>query len=76
MLSSRKAVLLQSLNFLAFILTIVVNGLANAAGLNGRTTAEVSDLYPYGSDACRVRFLDLGRNLRVIAGFCGFSSVA
>jgi benzodiazapine receptor len=46
MLSSKKAVLLQSLNIFAFILTIVVNGLANSAGLNGRTTAEVSDLYP------------------------------
>jgi benzodiazapine receptor len=46
MLSSKKAVLLQSLNIFAFILTIVVNGLANSAGLNGRTTAEISDLYP------------------------------
>jgi benzodiazapine receptor len=43
---SKKAVLLQSLNIAAFILTIVVNGLASSIGLNGRTTAEVSDLYP------------------------------
>ena len=45
MSSSKKAVLLQSLNIVAFILTIVVNGLASSVGLNGRTTAEVSDLY-------------------------------
>jgi len=43
---SKKAILLQSLNIGAFILTIVVNGLASAVALNGRTTAEVSDLYP------------------------------
>lgn len=43
---SKKAILLQSLNVVAFILTVVVNGLASSFALNGRTTAEVSDLYP------------------------------
>jgi benzodiazapine receptor len=46
MLSSKKTILLQSLNIAAFALTLAVNGLANSVALNGRTTAEVSDLYP------------------------------
>jgi benzodiazapine receptor len=33
-------------NIGAFILTIVVNGLANTAVLNGKTTGEISDAYP------------------------------
>jgi benzodiazapine receptor len=43
--NSRKIILLQSLNVLAFAVTVVVNGLASSLALNGRTTAEVSDLY-------------------------------
>jgi len=43
--NSRKIILLQSLNILAFAVTVVVNGLASSLALNGRTTAEVSDLY-------------------------------
>ena len=43
--NSRKTVLLQSLNVLAFAVTVLVNGLASSLALNGRTTAEVSDLY-------------------------------
>jgi len=46
MSASKRAILLQSLNIAAFILTAVVNGLASSVTLNGRTTAEVSDLYP------------------------------
>jgi benzodiazapine receptor len=46
MSASKKTILLQSLNIAAFFLTLVVNGLASAVALNGRTTAEVSDLYP------------------------------
>jgi benzodiazapine receptor len=45
MLSSRKLVLLQGLNVLSFAVTVLVNGLASSLALNGRTTAEVSDLY-------------------------------
>ena len=45
MLSSGKAVLLQSLNVAVFAITVVVNGLASSLALNGVTTAEVSDLY-------------------------------
>ena len=45
MSNSRKTVLLQSVNALAFAVTVVVNGLASSLALNGRTTAEVSDLY-------------------------------
>jgi hypothetical protein len=46
MSNSGKTVLLQSLNVLAFAITITVNALASSLALNGRTTAEVSDLYP------------------------------
>jgi benzodiazapine receptor len=45
MLSSRNLVLLQGLNVLSFAVTVLVNGLASSLALNGRTTAEVSDLY-------------------------------
>jgi len=37
--------LLQSLNVLAFAVTVIVNALANSLPLNGRTTAEVSNMY-------------------------------
>jgi benzodiazapine receptor len=46
MSNSGKTVLLQSLNVLAFAVTVTVNALASSLALNGRTTAEVSDLYP------------------------------
>jgi hypothetical protein len=42
---SWKLVLLQSLNVVVFVVTVIVNGLASSRGLNGVTTAEVSDLY-------------------------------
>jgi hypothetical protein len=45
MSGSGKAVLLQSLNVVVFAVTVIVNGLASSRGLNGVTTAEVSDLY-------------------------------
>jgi benzodiazapine receptor len=45
MSGSEKTVLLQSLNVLAFAVTVIVNGLASSLALNGRTTAEVSDQY-------------------------------
>ena len=37
---------LKTLNLIAFSATIVVNALANALPINGRTTGELSDLYP------------------------------
>jgi len=39
MSNSGKNVLLQSLNVLAFAVTVVVNALASSLALNGRTTA-------------------------------------
>jgi hypothetical protein len=33
-------------NFLGFVVTVIVNGLANALPINGRTTGELSDMYP------------------------------
>jgi benzodiazapine receptor len=40
-----NTILLRFGNIVAFIVTLVVNGLAGTTILNGRTTAEVSDLY-------------------------------
>jgi len=45
MSNSGKTILLQSLNVLAFAVTVIVNALANSLPLNGRTTAEVSNMY-------------------------------
>ena len=36
----------QSVNLLAFVVTVVVNGLANALPINGVTTGEISDTFP------------------------------
>ncbi|UCG00068.1 MAG: tryptophan-rich sensory protein [Spirochaetaceae bacterium] len=38
--------ILKSLNLLAFLATIAVNAMANALPINGKTTGELSDLYP------------------------------
>lgn len=42
----KKEKLLAILNSLAFIATIIVNGLANGLPINGKTTGELSDMYP------------------------------
>ena len=41
-----NANLLRFGNIAAFIVTLAINGLANTTVLNGRTTGQVSDLYP------------------------------
>jgi hypothetical protein len=38
--------LLKSLNLIAFLATVAVNAMANALPINGKTTGELSDLYP------------------------------
>lgn len=43
---SRRVLSLSILNLLGFLGTVVVNGLANALPLNGKTTGELSDQYP------------------------------
>lgn len=43
-IKSTKALALG--NLLAFISTVIINGLANALPINGRTTGELSDMYP------------------------------
>jgi benzodiazapine receptor len=46
-LSSESTSLLKAANILAFILTVLVNGLAGSTTLiGGKTTADISDLYP------------------------------
>jgi len=42
----KKVRSLQLANVIAFIVTILVNALANTSLLNGKTTGEISDLYP------------------------------
>jgi len=46
MSSSKNLILLQIANASAFIVTVIVNLLANTLALNGKTTGEISDLYP------------------------------
>ena len=46
MISSKKSVFLQVVNFAAFLMTVVVNALSDILPLNGKTTGEISDLYP------------------------------
>ena len=42
----RRASFLQIANTIAFLAVVLVNGLANTLALGGRTTGEISDLYP------------------------------
>jgi len=46
MVRSSTLWLLKSLNLIAFLGTLVVNGMANALPINGKTTGELSNLYP------------------------------
>ena len=45
-MTKTNANLLRFGNIGAFLITLVINGLANTTVLNGRTTGQVSDLYP------------------------------
>lgn len=44
-MSKTSSVLLRFGNIIAFVVTLAINGLAGTTALNGRTTAQVSDLY-------------------------------
>jgi len=46
MSSSSKSGFLSAANVFGFILVVIVNILANALPLNGKTIAEISDSYP------------------------------
>jgi benzodiazapine receptor len=46
MSQSRSVVLLQAANVVAFVVTVLVNTLANTSVLNGKTTGQISDMYP------------------------------
>jgi tryptophan-rich sensory protein len=46
MTSTNDLRVLQIVNIVAFLSTVVMNVLANALPLNGKTTAELSDMYP------------------------------
>jgi hypothetical protein len=45
-LSTNSQLLLRIGNIVAFIITLIINGLSNTTLIGGRTTAEVSALYP------------------------------
>lgn len=45
-MTSSKNLILQGSNVGAYLILVVVNALANILPLNGKTTAEISDLYP------------------------------
>jgi len=45
-MAGSRSLSLQIANIGAFVATVLVNALANALALNGRTTGEISDLYP------------------------------
>lgn len=42
----KNAKVLAVLNAAGFVVTVIVNGLANALPINGKTTGELSDMYP------------------------------
>jgi translocator protein len=44
--TSKRKVALQLGNILAFVVTLIVNGLSNTTLIGGRTTADISNLYP------------------------------
>ena len=46
MANSKNMIFLQAANLTAFLITVVVNALSNILPLNGKTTGEMSDLYP------------------------------
>ena len=46
MSGSNRSALLRIANFVAFVVVVIVNVLANLLPLNGRTTASISDSYP------------------------------
>ncbi len=46
MANSKNMIFLQVANLAAFLMTVVVNALSNILPLNGKTTSEISDLYP------------------------------
>ena len=46
MSSLKSLAFLQVANIVAFVVTVLFNVLANTLALNGRTTGEISDLYP------------------------------
>lgn len=45
-MQSPNKLVFQIANVIAFIVTVAVNGMANGLALNGRTTGEISDLFP------------------------------
>ena len=67
--------LLRFGNIAAFIITLAINGLAGTTLLNGRTTAQVSDLYSNPFTPAGYVFRHLGNYLRFAIGIRCLPSV-
>ena len=70
-----KNVLRQSVNILAVVATIAINGLANALPLNDLTTGEISDRFQVYF-ACGLCLFDLGTDLSWADNLCRFPGTA
>lgn len=68
-----KDMLRQGTNVVAVIVTLAINGLANALPINGQTTGQISDRFAVYF-ACGLCILHLGPNLSGFAGLCHLSS--
>ncbi|MBS3969234.1 MAG: hypothetical protein KGZ94_03835 [Clostridia bacterium] len=64
-----KKTILQVANIIALILTILINFLANALPINGKTTAEVSGLYPTLFTPAGITFAIWGLIYLLLAAF-------
>lgn len=63
------------LNLFGLLVTLVMNGLANALPLNGKTTGELSDVYPNLFVPAGVTFSIWGLIYLLLMGFVGFQVV-
>jgi hypothetical protein len=71
----RSPVTLAVINGVAFLATVVVNGLANGLPLNGRGTGEISDLYPNLFVPAGLTFSIWGLIYLLLLGFCTYGLV-
>ena len=70
----KKTKVLQVFNIIGFIGTIIVNYLANSLPLNGKTTGEISALYPNLFTPAAITFSIWGLIYFLLAGFIIYQS--
>ena len=68
--------ILRFVNLVAFLATIAVNALANALPINGKTTGELSDLYPNLFVPAGLTFSIWGLIYLLLAAFIVYQLVA